>query len=93
MMREAPKIGVTCADCGNEAGEYDERGELHCANCGNFAEKSDYCPKHDFDPSEDRRYNECPMCKKRRRVENERQEMMQRRANPRMHSTIDAPRY
>lgn len=52
----------------------------------------DYCDRHDIDVSELTGYDECPKCMEERRVEAMEKEMMERRADPNMHPSIDAPR-
>lgn len=53
-----------------------------------------YCEKHDLsEPAYESTDPHCPYCRQERRVEAERQEMMERRADPRMHPTVDAPRW
>jgi len=92
-------IAVECVSCGHTSGHADATANggtrLRCDECGQFAERSDdYCAEHDV--RTDRLptgYSECPYCAERRRVEQERQEMMARRADPRMHPSVDAPRF
>lgn len=38
-------------------------------------------------------YDRCPLCMEEQRIHNLEQERMARRADPRMHPTVDAPRY
>lgn len=87
--------GVECESCGLTAGHHEARGAARCGECGRFAESSsDYCAQHEVDLTNlPTGYSSCPYCQERRRVEQERQEMMERRADPRMHPSVDAPRW
>lgn len=38
-------------------------------------------------------YDRCPLCEEEERIEAMEQEMHERRADPRMHPSVDAPRY
>lgn len=98
MTRHTLAVGVDCTTCGLGSGHIDLRGgpnSARCDGCGRFAEKTnDYCAEHDVNVRTlPRGYSRCPYCQERDRIEAERQEMMARRANPRMHPTVDAPRF
>lgn len=90
------KRGVRCSDCGPTLGTTAgiDQGGLRCRSCGQFAEPCPtYCAKHEVYWGGLTGYDHCPACREERRVEAQRQEEMARRANPRMHPTVDAPRY
>jgi ssDNA-binding Zn-finger/Zn-ribbon topoisomerase 1 len=51
-----------------------------------------YCTKHDVNVDELPGYNHCPKCREERQVEAMEQEMHERRGDPDMHPSVDAPR-
>lgn len=92
-------VDIDCSNCGfSEAVRLDtgtiSGATLRCADCGRFASKDSdaCCVKHEVRESP---YpsGACPACEQGRSVRAQEQEMMQRRANPRMHNTVDAPRW
>lgn len=88
--------GVKCTNCGPNSGTSANIGQggLRCGDCGRFAEPCPtYCAKHDIYWGGLTGYRYCPKCREVERVEQERQEMMARRSDPRMHPTVDARRY
>lgn len=87
--------GVTCSKCGTTKGQSANIGQggLRCSNCGRFAKKAHgYCAKHGVNWGDVTGYDHCPMCREEERVEQQRQEMMARKADPNMHPTVDAHR-
>lgn len=88
-------VAVDCSKCGKHTeGERGTDDTHRCGKCGRFAEEAeDYCVEHNVDEAKlPRGYDRCPKCKQKERVEAERQEMMERRADPNMHTMVDAPR-
>ena len=91
---DTDKTGVTCSNCGPNKGTETNNGNHRCNDCGQFAQENlDYCVKHGIDVGRLTGYDECPRCRQERDVRMQEQEMQARRANPRMHSQIDAHRY
>lgn len=88
-----PPIAVDCPDCGKGRGVKTPHGNK--CSCGNFApEAKDYCLTHQLDyEGLFTRDNHCPKCREERRVEEMEMEMHERRADPRMHPSVDAPRW
>ena len=85
--------GVECDNCGLGKGTRTDHG-VRCDDCGQFAETSgDYCGEHGVNLRRLTGYDHCPACREIQRAEAERQEMMQRRADPQMHNSVDAPRF
>jgi len=84
---------VECSSCGKTGGNESSVG-VHCGDCGRFsAPIKQYCLRHNVDYGRLTGYDHCPKCRETERVEQMRQEMHQRRANERMHSMVDAPRF
>ena len=96
MARELGKlyVGVRCANCGGHGeGIPTDDGRTRCGKCGKFGQElTQYCAEHDVDYGR-MAYDECPACKEERRVREMEHEMMARRSDPRMHPTVDAPRW
>lgn len=101
MRRNDPtKVTVDCDECGGfrigkvEIDEdYDLKEKAKCTDCNNVAEQTDeFCAKHGVNIRKSA-YNECPRCKRIRRDKQLEQEHHARRANERMHPSVDAPRY
>lgn len=85
--------GAECANCGN-VGATKSGESLRCSECGRYASpKPEYCPDHEVDVSRLTGYDECPRCRQERDVRAREQEMHARRANPRMHTSVDAKRF
>ena len=95
MAKELGKlyVGVNCSNCGvHGEGVPASNGKTRCGKCGRFGSEAErYCAEHDTRyPSG---YDHCPLCRERQRVEQMEQEMHERRADPRMHPSVDARRY
>jgi len=87
-------ISADCSKCGKGKGYINESGDIRCGKCGRFANFAEnYCHEHGFDGDKNPIHDKCPVCAQKRHFEQQRQEQMERRANPRMHTTIDAPRF
>jgi len=97
MARELGElyVGVKCDNCGKHGeGVPTDDGRTRCGKCGQFAEEVDgYCAEHDIDYGKLSGYDHCPMCREERNIRAREQEIQERRANPRMHPMVDAPRW
>lgn len=90
------KRGVRCSHCGPTLGTSANIGQggLRCRSCGRFAKPCPtFCAKHETYWGGLSGYDHCPMCREEDRIHAMEQEMHARRANPRMHPSVDAPRY
>lgn len=86
--------GVECAECGLTSGHHEATGHARCGQCGRFAEPTnDYCARHGANLRRLTGYAKCPKCREEEAVRAQEREMMERRADPRMHPTVDAPRF
>lgn len=87
-------VSILCTDCGFSEGTPEGENLNRCLGCGRFATDSPdvCCVRHEVRTSP---YpsGECPLCEQEQHVRAMEQEMMQRRADPSMHPTVDAPRY
>jgi hypothetical protein len=83
-----------CNNCGFVDATIRQNGADRCTECGQFVEEEPdvCCERHEIQNSP---YPSglCPRCEQERSVRAQEQEMQQRRANPRMHTSVDAPRY
>lgn len=97
MAREMGQlyVGIDCSNCGvHGEGTPAESGGTRCAKCGRFgSEAQQYCASHDVNYAALNGYDHCPMCREEQRVEQMAQEMHERRADPRMHNSVDARRF
>lgn len=86
--------GVECESCGLTSGHHESDGNARCGECGRFAEPSnDYCAEHGVNVRKQPVYDECVYCKRDRERQQLQQERQARRSNPRMHPSVDAPRW
>jgi len=86
------QVAASCDKCGNIAALPEAGGQLRCVECGRFAEENpDYCLEHDVDKTRSP-HGRCPYCYERERVRQQEQAMHERRADPDMHPSVDAPR-
>ena len=96
MSRELGRlyVSILCTNCGFTDGTPCGDNLNRCADCGRFATDSPdvCCVQHEIRESP---YpsGTCPRCEQERSIRAQEQEMMERRANPRMHPSVDAPRY
>ena len=94
-MRTQPQAlrAVECSEHGKTRGTTAgiDQGGLRCNECGRFAKPAvGYCAKHGVNWGDIGGYDHCPKCREERRIEEERQEIMSRRADPNMHNMVDA---
>lgn len=87
-------VDILCANCGFTEGTPEGENLNRCADCGRFASDDPdvCCVRHEV-RSSPYPSGTCPLCEQERDVRAQEQEMMARRADPRMHSTVDAPRW
>jgi hypothetical protein len=86
-------VAVQCGDCGIVK-QPDTSGRTRCDSCGQFAEViEDYCLDHDVHVGRLTGYDECPICREEQRIHQQEMEMHQRRADPSMHTSVDARRF
>jgi ssDNA-binding Zn-finger/Zn-ribbon topoisomerase 1 len=88
-------VAVDCDDCGEHPeGIPEGENSQRCGRCGQYAEAAEgYCAEHNVNYKNLPGYDHCPYCRERSRIERLEQERMERRADPRMHPTVDSPRW
>jgi hypothetical protein len=89
------QVGIDCDNCGITKGNPVGENLNRCVECGRYASDDTShlcCVRHEVRnspyPS-----GQCPRCEQEQSVRAQEQEMMERRANPRMHNSVDAPRW
>lgn len=88
-------VAIDCTQCGLTDGTPEGKNLNRCTECGRFASNDTShvcCARHGVRESP---YPSgvCPRCQQEQSMRAQEQEMMERRANPRMHNSVDAPRY
>lgn len=87
-------VAIDCTKCGFTKGVPAGEGLNRCVECGRFATDNPdvCCVRHEVRRSP-YASGECSRCEQERSIRAQEQEMMERRANPRMHNSVDAPRW
>jgi predicted RNA-binding Zn-ribbon protein involved in translation (DUF1610 family) len=96
-LNQTTQVAVKCPDCGFTAGKIDLRsssGKPRCSECGKFCHETDkYCASHEVRIDKLTFTDSCPACDEENTIRRRQQEQQARRADPRMHSSVDARRF
>lgn len=94
MKGDTFHVAAFCENCGFADAIVRQNGANRCSDCGRFveAEPDVCCERHEIRNSP---YPSgvCPLCEQESSIHAQEQELAERRANPRMHTSVDAPRY